>query len=333
MSCTNSPLASFTKISPNKTVNRKHAIDTITIHCVVGQVTVERLGEIFADPNRNASSNYGVGKDGRIGMYVEEKDRSWCSSNAANDHRAVTIEVASDSKHPYAVTDAAYNGLIALVADICKRNGKKKLIWFGDKTKTLAYTPKKDEMVMTVHRWFANKSCPGDYLYNLHGQIAAEVNKLLNDTVKEETKEPEVKKENITYPVVPFKVQVLVDDLNYRSEPAMGDNVEGVTGKGIFTITEVSDDWGKLKSDLGWIYLANPEYCKIGKIEIKQDEPKVFSIKVSKRTPIKMGYSENSGSTGKYAQIGVYTIVEEKSGWGKLKSGIGWISLAEVTRL
>lgn len=106
MGYTNSPLVSYTKISPNKTVNRNHAIDTITIHCVVGQVTVERLGEVFAPTSRQASSNYGVGKDGKIGMYVEEKDRSWCSSSGVNDNRAITIEVASDTTEPYAVTDA-----------------------------------------------------------------------------------------------------------------------------------------------------------------------------------------------------------------------------------
>lgn len=97
-------------------------------------------------------------------MYVEEKDRSWCTSSAANDNRAVTIEVASDTTDPYAVTSAAYAGLLNLVTDICKRNGKNKVVWFGDKAKTLAYTPKSNEMVLTVHRWFANKSCPGNYL-------------------------------------------------------------------------------------------------------------------------------------------------------------------------
>ena len=335
MSYTNSPLISFTKISPNKTVNRKHTIDTITIHCVVGQVTVERLGEIFADSNRNASSNYGVGKDGRIGMYVEEKDRSWCSSNASNDHRAVTIEVASDSKHPYAVTDDAYKALIKLVADICKRNGKKKILWFGNKAKTLAYSPKADEMVMTVHRWFANKSCPGDYLYNRHSQIAAEVNKLLNSAEIEIEKELEVKKPN-NYPSIPFTVQVLIDDLSYRSEPTMGDNILGETGKGIFTITEVSGNWGRLESKVGWIYLGNPSYCVINKTEPVKNQVNAFKpylVKVLQRTPIKTGPGYNYGSTGKHAQVGVYTIIEEKSGWGKLKSGLGWISLDQVTRL
>ena len=94
----NSPLVSYTKISPNKSSPRNHKIDTVTIHCVVGQCSVETLGNVFAPTSRQASSNYGIGYDGRIGMYVEEKDRSWCSSNAANDNRAITIEVASDTK-------------------------------------------------------------------------------------------------------------------------------------------------------------------------------------------------------------------------------------------
>lgn len=184
----NSSLVSYTKISPNKTSPRKHVIDTITIHCVVGQCTVERLGEVFAPTSRQASSNYGIGYDGKIGMYVEEKDRSWCSSNGANDNRAITIEVASDTTHPYAVTDKAYNALIDLCTDICRRNGIKELKWKGDKS----LIGQVDKQNMTVHRWFANKSCPGDYLYNRHGDIATEVNKRLNSVpVEPETPKTE----------------------------------------------------------------------------------------------------------------------------------------------
>ena len=183
----NSNLVSCTNISPNKNSPRKHAIDTITIHCVVGQCTAERIGEIFAPSTRQASSNYGIGYDGRIGMYVEEKDRSWCSSSASNDHRAVTIEVASDTTEPYAVTDKAYAALIDLVTDICKRNGIKALLWKGDKS----LIGQIDKQNMTVHRWFAAKSCPGTYLYNLHPQIAAEVNKRLG--AQAEQAEPEEK--------------------------------------------------------------------------------------------------------------------------------------------
>ena len=178
MGFSNSPLVNYTKISPNKNVNRNHKIDTITIHCVVGQCSVETIGNVFAPTSRQASSNYGIGPDGRIGMYVEEKDRSWCSSSASNDHRAVTIEVASDKKEPYAVTKKAYASLINLVADICKRNGIKELKWKADKS----LIGQVDKQNMTVHRWFANKSCPGTYLYNHMGDIAAKVNKKLGAT-------------------------------------------------------------------------------------------------------------------------------------------------------
>lgn len=172
----NSPLVDYTRISPNKNSPRNHKIDTITIHCVVGQCTAETLGNIFAPTSRQASSNYGVGTDGKIGMYVEEKDRSWCSSNAANDNRAVTNEVASDTKHPYAVNDRAFAALLDLVTDICKRNGIKKLVWSTKKADRVNH---KNGCNMTVHRDYANKSCPGDYLYNRHGEIAAEVNRRL----------------------------------------------------------------------------------------------------------------------------------------------------------
>ena len=171
----NSPLVNYTKISPNRTIPRKQAIDTITIHCVVGQCSVETLGNVFAPATRQASSNYGIGYDGRIGMYCEEKDRSWCTSSSANDNRSVTIEVASDTTHPYAVTDAALAALIELCTDICKRNNIKQLLWKGDKN----LIGQVDKQNMTVHRWFANKSCPGDYLYNKHPYIAAEVNRRL----------------------------------------------------------------------------------------------------------------------------------------------------------
>lgn len=176
----NSPLVVHTNLSPNKTAKRTHAIDTITIHCTAGQVTAEQLGQIFEKKERKASSNYGVDKDGRIGLYVNEESRSWCSSNAGNDHRAVTIEVSSDAKAPYAVPDAAYASLIYLVADICRRNGIKKLLWKHDKT-LVGKTDADGNLVqnMTLHKWFANKACPGAYLEERMFDIAAKVNALI----------------------------------------------------------------------------------------------------------------------------------------------------------
>lgn len=182
MKMSNSALVNYTKISPNRTSPRKNKIDTITIHCVVGQCSVETLGAIFAPSSRQASSNYGVGYDGRFGMYCEEKDRSWCSSSAANDNRAITIEVASDTTEPYAVNDKAYAALLDLVTDICRRNGIKKLVWSTKKSERVNHL---NGCNLTVHRDYANKSCPGNYLYERQGAIAAEVNKRLGASAAE----------------------------------------------------------------------------------------------------------------------------------------------------
>ncbi len=171
----NSPLITYKNIAPHKTSPRNHKIDTITIHCYVGQVTAKQGCDMFAKTSRSASCNYVVGKDGSIGLCVDEKDRSWCSSNAANDNRAITIEVASDTVTPYKVTNEALNALVELCADICRRNKIKKLLWKGDKS----LIGQVDKQNMTVHRWFAAKACPGDYLYNLHGEIAERVNQKL----------------------------------------------------------------------------------------------------------------------------------------------------------
>ena len=190
MGYTNSQLVKYTKISPNRNSPRNHSIDRITIHCYVGQASVESMAAWLCKSSAKASCNYGIGVDGRVCMLVEEKDRSWCSSSSANDNRAITIECASDTKHPYAINNTVYKQLINLCADICKRNGKTKLLWFGDKNKTLNYSPKADEMIITVHRWFANKACPGDYIYSRLGKIADEVNLILSGKTIQVSAEP-----------------------------------------------------------------------------------------------------------------------------------------------
>lgn len=179
MAYTNSSLIDYKRLSPNHSGERNHEIDTISIHCVVGQCSVETIGSIFADPDTEASSNYGIGYDGKKALYVEEKNRSWCTSSRENDNRAITIEVASDTYHPYAVNSKAYNSLIELLVDICKRNNIKKLVWSTNKNDRINH---KNGCNMTVHRDYDNKACPGDYLYNRHGEIAYEVNKRLGVT-------------------------------------------------------------------------------------------------------------------------------------------------------
>lgn len=441
MGYTNSSMVAYTKLSPNHSGQRTHAIDRISPHCVVGQCTVEGLGDWFAKTSTQASSNYGIDKNGRVGMYVEEKNRSWCTSSNANDQRAITIECASDTTEPYAMNSKVYDTLIKLCTDICKRNGKKKLLWFADKDKSLNYAPKSDEMVITVHRWFANKSCPGNWLYARLGDVASKVTANLSGTTEttkgtqatefakltesevvakagafftanqkksgilasismaqfilesgygkselaqnanncfgmktslsgntwsgstwdgkskftKKTQEEYTKGEMTTiiaefrkysciedsiadhsayllgakngsklrydglkgctdykkaaqiikdggyatsstyvaslcsivekwkltqfdagtvtttpgdtvkkFPATPFMVRVIINNLNYRSEPSMSGKVNGQTGIGTFTITEVRDGWGRLKSGAGWIWLENPSYCTVG---------------------------------------------------------------------
>lgn len=173
-----SSLVEYVKISPNKTSPRNHAIDTITIHCMAGNLTIETCANVFAPSSRQASSNYGVGSDGRIGCYVDENDRSWCSSNRANDMRAITIEVANDggADTGWHVSGVAMSSLIKLVADVCRRNGISKLVWSDSKDDRINH---RNGCNMTVHRDFKNKDCPGAYLMSKMPYIADEVNKLL----------------------------------------------------------------------------------------------------------------------------------------------------------
>ena len=175
MGYTNSPLVSYTKLSPNNSGTRTHTIDRITPHCIVGQLSVESAGEWFSHESTQACCNYVIGADARVGLIVPESQRSWCSSSRENDQRAVTIECASEKTHPYALKTEVYMKLIELATDICRRNGKKKLLWFADRAKTLAYKPADDEMVITVHRWYAAKACPGDWLYSRLGDVATKV--------------------------------------------------------------------------------------------------------------------------------------------------------------
>ena len=259
---TNSPLVSYTRFSPNRTSPRDHVIDTITIHCIVGQCTAEQGCNYFAKSESKASANYVVGKDGGIGLCVEEKDRSWCSSNGENDHRAVTIEVASDKTHPYAVTPQAYAALLDLVTDICKRNGIQKLLWKGDKS-LIGQVGKQN---MTVHRWFANKACPGDYLYNRHGEIAEEVNRRLGTAetpCEGHGKTAAETNQRMIATAVPYEVRITVTNLRIRNGPGTDKGIVGVIKPGRYMIIEEADGagaskWGKLKHTPGWVSL---DFC------------------------------------------------------------------------
>lgn len=326
MAYTNSSLVSYTKLSPNHSGHRTHSIDRITPHCVVGQCSVETLGSIFAPSSRQASCNYGIGVDGRVGMYVEEKNRSWCSSSNANDQRAVTIECASDTTEPYAFNATVYQKLITLCVDICKRNGKKKLLWLGDKNKTLAYSPKSDEMVLTVHRWFANKSCPGNWMYARMGDLASKVTAQLSSGTsgtKPESGYPE-KLTTGYYRVrkswTDEKSQIgafrILSNAKEKADGNKGYSVFSDNGKVVYTPSDKGD---------------NPETAF-----------KSYLVQVTvSDLNIRKGPGTNYGSAG-YTGKGCFTIVEEADGvgaskWGLLKSykskRDGWISLDYAKRI
>lgn len=226
----NSSLISYTKISPNRTSPRKKPIRKITIHHMAGNLTVEQCGAVFAPTSRKASSNYGIGTDGRIGMYVEEKDRAWTSSSPDNDNQAVTIEVANNTLgQNWTVSDKAMASLIDLCVDICKRNGIQRLNFTGDKTGNL-----------TMHCYFKSTLCPGPYLKSKFPYIASEVNKRLGAEAAPE----------------PFIVQITASSLNVRKGPGTSYAVAQTVSKGqSFTIVQQQGGWGKLKSGAGWISL------------------------------------------------------------------------------
>lgn len=238
-----SPLTSYEKYLKWNGGTKRSRIDTITPHCVVGQHTVE---QIWSDLNSGkASATYGIGKDGKIGCYLDESVRAWTSSSSSNDDRAVTIECASDTSHPYTFRDAVYNSLVDLCTDICRRHGKNRLLWLGSKEKTLAYQPAYNEMVLTVHRWFKNKACPGQWLMDRMPKLAAEVTHRLEGI-----------------PVgVPYKVKVTITDLNIRAGAGTNTKIVKVCPPGIYTIVEEKQGkgsktgWGRLKSGAGWISL------------------------------------------------------------------------------
>lgn len=333
----NSPLVTYTKRSPNCNKPRNHVIDTISIHCTAGNknntakqiANLERF--ITYDPENGASCNYAVGGDGSIALCVDEANRSWCTSSPSNDHRAITIEVASNIAGTE-VNDAAYAALLDLLTDICKRNGIKKLLWKGDKS----LIGKVSQQNMTVHRWFANKSCPGDYLYNRHGQIAAEVNRRLGAST-EPSKPP-------AGDAPDMNVGATVDFTGVKHYVSSTAKTGSTCKPGKATVTAKAP--GKAhpyhlkavpsggSTVYGWVDAADISAPGSG-------EPEAISYRVrvtANELNIRKGPGTNFGANCSIKDKGVYTIVAESAGsgaskWGKLKSGAGWISLDYCTKL
>ena len=180
---TKSPLTDLTMLSPNNSGQRKYAVTRITPHCTAVSITAKRIGEIFTPTSRNASCNYGIGNDLKIVCCVEEQNRSWCSSSADNDNQAITVECSSSNTAPYPFDNGVFDKLVDLCIDICIRYGKTVLLWIPDKNTALNYKVKDNEMLLTVHRWFAAKACPGDWMMARMGELADRVTRALNQNI------------------------------------------------------------------------------------------------------------------------------------------------------
>ena len=325
----NSKLATYTLLSPNCTKPRNAKIDTITPHCVAGNLSIESTLKLFVPKERQASCNYAIGTDGRIGLGVDEANRSWCSSSASNDHRAITVEIANDGGAPdWHMSDAAIEAFIRLSVDICTRYNFKGVYYDHDKT-----APHRNNgyMRITLHRWFANKDCPGNYFISKIPYVVGEINKRMTAT-----QQPEPKPTQAVFS--PYLVKITADELNIRAGAGTNHKVVGVIkDKGIYTIVDQAFGtgallWGKLKSGAGWISLDYTQ--KVDSTSPKKPTTfKPYLVKITAdKLNIRAGAGTNHRVVGTIKDKGIYTIVEEKTGtgaklWGKLKSGVGWISL------
>lgn len=383
----NSPLVNYTKISPNKNKTRKHethnpngVIDRITIHHVAGNASVESIGAGFAPVERQASSNYGIGTDGRVGLYVDEKHRPWTSGSAANDYRAVTIEVSNDSGAPnWHVSDKALDKLIELCVDICKRNGIKKLNYTGDTTGNL-----------TMHKWFQATGCPGPYLESKFPYIAEMVNiklgvippkpaanttglkvgeqiKLADNAVYTSGKSipawvrksplyvRDINGEKITFSLLKIGVITGVVDIKYIVSPSKAPvsnstTVEFIVGDKVKLVAGAKYTSGKSIPDFVfnaelYVRAINGDNITISTLQsgaitgvVKasslvlcnavQLAPEPYLVRVTvDALNIRSGAGTGFAIVGCIRDRSVYTIIEEKNGWGKLKSEAGWISL------
>ena len=237
----NSSLVTYTRISPNRNSPRNQPITKITVHHMAGVMTVEQFGNIVANPSREMSANYAIGNDGRIGLFCPEADRSWCSSSAWNDNRSITIEESNSAygdASGWPIGNKAYNSLINLCVDICKRNGIKKLEFTGDKNGSL-----------TFHYMFAATACPGPWMKSHAQDLCDKVNAQLTEAPAP-TPTPQ--------PSTSYTVSLKASDLVY--ETPGGRQISTVGANGVFTIVE--DKWvsgtkyGKLKSGVGWVIVA-----------------------------------------------------------------------------
>ena len=316
----NSSLICYTQISPNRNSPRRDKIKKITIHHMAGNLSIETCGRVFQPKSRQASANYGIGSDGRIAMYVEEKDRAWTSSSSSNDNQAVTIEVANCGGAPdWPVSEKAYAALLDLVTDICKRNGITRLNFTGDKSGNL-----------TMHKWFAATACPGPYLEARFPDIAKEVNRRLGAGQEKPVKPaPQPLPEGI-------KKGDVVDFTGSRHFVSAGAKTGPACKPGKAKVTNIAAGRphpyhlvavnGGGSTVYGWVDAAD--------ISTAAQTKAPFLVRVTAdKLNVRKGPGTSYRTTTTIKDHGVYTIVAQEKNWGKLKSGAGWICLDYTSRI
>lgn len=303
----NSSLVDCTVLSPNHSGKRTHAIDRITPHCVVGQLSAESIGGCFKSRSVKASCNYGIGTEGRVCLVVDEGNRSWCTSSNENDQRAITIECASDLKSPYAFNDSVYNKLIELTVEIMRRHNKTKLVYIADKATALRYEPKENEMLVTWHRWYANKECPGNWMVSKATDYVNKVNTALAGG-----------ESNNTGFNVGDVVKLKSNATQYDWKAIKSDYKDKE-----YTIKEIKGDRVVLTINNVVIYAVNIDSL------VGTESKFPYTVRITADVlNVRSGPSVQNNVTTTVRKNEVYTIVDEDGGWGKLKSGAGWISLA-----
>lgn len=313
----NSSLVNYTLLSPHCSKPRKNAIKKITIHHMAGNLSVETCGNVF-NGSREASSNYGIGSDGRVGLYVEECNRAWTSSSPENDNQAVTIEVANDEVGgQWHVSDNAYNKLIELCVDICLRNNIDKLVYTGDTNGNL-----------TRHNMFKNTNCPGPYLQRKFPEIANSVNAKLAEarrTVAEVKPTPPQVNTGVT---VGSQVKFKANAVQYN-----GASIPSAYKSKEYTVSSINGDRAVLNIGSTVMYAVH-----VNNIEViganNNNSGSSYKVRV---TADALNYRSGPGVqhriNGTIRDRGIYTIVEERNGWGRLKSGAGWINLSYTSRV
>ena len=305
-----SKLATYTNIANNYGGRRLYKVSKIAIHHMAGRMTARQCADYFARTDRIASSNYTIGWDGSIALSVPEEYRAYTTSSSWCDERAITIEVSNEDNNggDWKITDKAYNALLDLVTDICRRYNIKDCSYTGDK-----------DGVLQKHEWYAWTNCPGAYL----GSKFPEISRIVNQRLKSKTIDLTNKnKGNLA--------KITVSALNVRKEPNDKSKIVTVVKKNeVYTITDVKGNWGKLKSGTGWIYLPMTDFSNypvdltnsIGLYKFKTDTN--IRYNPSTRSNVKRVAIKNS----------MVSITEIKNGWAKISNKDEWFWLKLATQI